>query len=72
VAMAGQNLLLAAHTEGLAACWMCAPLFAPQAVHLALELPQSWEPQGLILLGYAAEQGRKKERTPLEAVSLWR
>ena len=26
VAMAGQNILLAAHDMGLAACWMCAPL----------------------------------------------
>ncbi len=72
VAMAGQNLLLAAHAEGLAAGWLCAPLFAPDAVHSALELPQTWEPQGLILLGYADEQIRKKERIPLEAVSLWR
>jgi len=72
VAMAGQNLLLAAHAEGLAAGWLCAPLFAPDAVHSALELPQTWEPQGLILLGYTDEQIRKKERIPLEAVSLWR
>jgi coenzyme F420-0:L-glutamate ligase/coenzyme F420-1:gamma-L-glutamate ligase len=71
VAMAGQNLLLAAHVEGLGAGWMCAPLFAPEAVHRALELPQTWEPQGLILLGHAADQGRKKKRMPLEAVSLW-
>ena len=33
---------------------------------------KTWEPQGLILLGYAAEQGRSRERMPLEAVSLWR
>jgi len=72
VAMAGMNLLLAAHAEGLGACWLCAPLFAPDAVHRALELPQTWEPQGLILLGYAAEQGGSRERMPLEAVSLWR
>ena len=26
-AMAGQNLLLAAHALGLGACWMCAPCF---------------------------------------------
>jgi len=72
VAMAGQNFQLAAHAEGLAASWLCAPLFAPEAVHRALELPQTWEPQGLILLGYAAEQGRNKGRIPLEAISLWR
>lgn len=71
VAMAGQNLLLAAHVEGLSACWLCAPLFAPKVVQRALELPQTWEPQGLILLGYAAEQGRKKERMPLEAITRW-
>ncbi len=31
-AMAGQNLLLAAHDAGLGACWMCAPLFCPDVV----------------------------------------
>ena len=30
-AMAGQNLLLAAHALGLGACWMCAPLFCPRS-----------------------------------------
>ncbi len=32
VAMAVQNLLLAAQAEGLGACWMCAPLFCAEAV----------------------------------------
>ena len=32
VAMAGENLLLAAHAHGLGACWMCAPLFAQEVV----------------------------------------
>jgi coenzyme F420-0:L-glutamate ligase/coenzyme F420-1:gamma-L-glutamate ligase len=71
-AMAGMNILLAAHAEGLGACWLCAPLFAPDAARRSLDLPKTWEPQGLILLGYAAEQGRSRERMPLEAVSLWR
>ena len=31
-ALACQNLLLAAHHYGLAACWMCAPLFVPELV----------------------------------------
>src|ERR1700704_3659263 len=39
VAMAVQNLLLAAHAEGLGACWMCAPLFCGEAVRAALALP---------------------------------
>lgn len=70
VAMAGQNLLLAAHAQGLGACWMCAPLFCPDVVRQALRLPSTWEPQGLITLGYPAEE-KVKERAPLESRVLW-
>jgi coenzyme F420-0:L-glutamate ligase / coenzyme F420-1:gamma-L-glutamate ligase len=63
-AMAGQNLLLAAHQSGLGACWMCAPLFCPDVVKETLNLPKDWEPQGLITLGYAAET-KQKTRKPL-------
>jgi F420 biosynthesis protein FbiB-like protein len=52
VALAGGYLLLAAWSEGLGAVWMCAPLFAPQVARQALDLPESWQPQALILLGY--------------------
>jgi len=55
VAMAGQNLMLAAHAEGLGGVWVCAPLFAPQAVRRALDLPGEWQPQGLLLVGYPAQ-----------------
>ena len=68
-AMAGQNLLLAAHAHGLGACWMCAPLFAADAVRGALDSPASWEPQGLILLGWPAEEGRRRGRKPLLEVA---
>jgi F420 biosynthesis protein FbiB-like protein len=71
VAMAGQNLLLAAHHAGLGACWMCAPLFCPDVVHAALDLPTYWEPQSLITLGYAAEE-RQKHRFGVEEITLWR
>jgi F420 biosynthesis protein FbiB-like protein len=64
-AMATQNLLLLAHAEGLAACWVCAPLFVSDLVRDTLNLPGDWEPQGLITLGYAAEQ-RQKRRAPFE------
>lgn len=70
-AMAGQNLLLAAHEINLAACWMCAPLFCPEVVREALELPADWQPQGIVTLGYPAEE-REKTRKPLEAVVEWR
>ncbi len=65
-AMAGQNLLLAAHAEGLGACWMCAPLFCPDVVVSTLSLPEDWEPQGLITLGYVDET-REKTRVPLSS-----
>jgi coenzyme F420-0:L-glutamate ligase / coenzyme F420-1:gamma-L-glutamate ligase len=65
VAMAAQNLLLVAHAEGLGACWLCAPLFCPDVVRATLGLPEAFEPQGVIALGYPAEQ-RTKTREPLE------
>ena len=64
VALACQNLLLAAHDAGLGACWMCAPLFAPDLVRSALELPAHWEPQAIITVGYPAEE-QNKERVEL-------
>jgi F420 biosynthesis protein FbiB-like protein len=69
VAMAGQNLLLAAQAEGLGGVWMCAPLFAPQTVRAALELPKEWQPQGLILLGYPARIPEARPRRPVAEVT---
>lgn len=71
VAMAGQNLLLAAHDLSLGACWMCAPLFCPDVVVSALDLPEDWQPQGLITLGYPAQE-REKTRKPLIETVIWR
>ena len=65
VAMAGQNLLLAAHALGLGACWLCAPLFCPDVVSATLALPPDWQPQGLITAGYPAEE-KTKTRALLE------
>jgi coenzyme F420-0:L-glutamate ligase/coenzyme F420-1:gamma-L-glutamate ligase len=67
-AMAGENLLLAAHAEGLGACWICAPLFCPDEVRQALTLPEEWMPQGIVLVGYIAEAGKLRERKPLSSV----
>lgn len=68
VAMAGENLLLAAHAEGLGGVWICAPLFAPAAARAALSLPQDWQPQGLLLLGYPEQQPKARGRKPLQDV----
>ncbi len=71
VALACQNLLLAAHGAGLGACWVCAPLFVPQVVRATLALDVTWEPQALITLGWPAEE-KQKQRAPLATRVVWR
>lgn len=71
VAMAGQNILLMADSLGLGACWMCAPLFCPELVAQTLDLPADWQPQGMITLGYPAQQ-RERGRDGWESKTLWR
>jgi coenzyme F420-0:L-glutamate ligase/coenzyme F420-1:gamma-L-glutamate ligase len=68
VAMAGLQLLLAAYAEGLGAVWTCGPIFAPEAVKAAFHLPDSWEPQGLVLMGYSDETPPEKELKVLHNV----
>lgn len=66
VALACQNLLLMAHDLGLAACWMCAPLFCPTVVQATLALPATWQPQALLTVGYPAPDApQDKPRNPL-------
>ena len=69
--LAGGQMLLAAHAEGLGACWMCGPLFAPEAVREALHLPADWEPQALIVLGWPAEEPVARDRRRFEDTVLW-
>lgn len=70
-AMAVQNLLLAAHAEGLGACLMCAPLFCGDAVIAALRLPEGWQPQSLVTIGWPADAGRLRPRFELQEI-VWR
>jgi coenzyme F420-0:L-glutamate ligase/coenzyme F420-1:gamma-L-glutamate ligase len=72
VAMAVQNLLLAAHAEGLGACWMCGPLFCREVVRAALSLPKDWEAQAVITLGYPANTGKPGVRKMLAEVMVTR
>jgi len=71
VALAAGHFLLAAEEAGLGACWICAPLFAPQASATSLDLPQGWEPQALILAGYPAESGAARDRKAMSEVVRW-
>ena len=71
VALACQNLLLAAHDLGLGACWLCAPLFVPALVCAALDLPGHWQPQAIMTVGYPAED-KEKDRAPVAGRTVWR
>ena len=62
---AAQNLMLTAHANGLASCWMCAPLFCPEIVGSALGLPADVEPQALITVGYSAVDPPPREKRPI-------
>jgi len=71
VALAGGYLLLAAWSEGLGSVWMCAPLFAQAAARQALSLPETWQPQALILLGYPDKIPTQRPRRPFNEVALY-
>ena len=60
-----ENLMLAAHARGLGSYWLSAPLFCPEAVRLALDLPADFRPQALIALGHPREGLRLPPRPPL-------
>ena len=51
-----QNLMLRAHSLGLATCWYSAPLFCQEAVARALSLPEAWRPLAIVIVGYAASE----------------
>jgi coenzyme F420-0:L-glutamate ligase/coenzyme F420-1:gamma-L-glutamate ligase len=66
-----QTLFLLAADRGLGSCWMAAPMYCPEVVRAALELPDHFSPQALVLLGYATQPGRvRARRTVAEVVEL--
>lgn len=65
VAAAGMQLLLAAHAEGLAGNWICWPLYAQAETRAALDLPQTWEPQAMVIVGYADAVAKDKTLKPM-------
>jgi coenzyme F420-0:L-glutamate ligase/coenzyme F420-1:gamma-L-glutamate ligase len=65
-----QNIMLAAHNEGLASYWISAPLFCPDAVREALELPQEYVAQALVALGYPAGEATPRPRPEPDVATL--
>ena len=69
VAAAGLQLLLATHAEGLGGVWACWPLFAPATIQTNLNLPEAWEPQGMVFAGYYEAAPEVRIRKPLQEIS---
>jgi F420 biosynthesis protein FbiB-like protein len=75
VAAAIENMLLAAHIEGLGSCWFCAPLFCQGAVRKVLGIPRNVWPQALITMGYPVDEPSPPPRKPLRKIvfqNCWR
>jgi PPOX class probable F420-dependent enzyme len=60
-----QNMLLAAYSLGLDTGWMCAPLFAPAAVRVALDLDETLIPHALLPVGYLAAEPKRRPHQPI-------
>jgi len=75
VAAAIQNLLLAAHAEGLGACWEAMPLIYGNRLREFLGLPERKRLVACIALGYPADSPLnrfKSSREPLQTFVDWR
>nr|MDO8100174.1 nitroreductase family protein [Candidatus Njordarchaeota archaeon] len=72
VSAAIENLLLVACLEGLGTCWMCTPLFCRDTVKTVLNLPEDFDPQAFVAMGYPDEKPAPPRRKPLEQVVLRR
>ncbi len=67
-ANAGMQMLLAVHAEGLGGVWTCAPLFTPEVIRTTLNLPKTWEPQGMFFIGDPAETPKPRERKSFQEI----
>ncbi len=67
-----QNILLRAVDLGYDAGWMCAPLFCPDTVRLALALESTDVPQALIPVGRLAVAPKRRPKRPYQQLTLRR
>jgi F420 biosynthesis protein FbiB-like protein len=67
-----QNIMLAAHANGLASCWMCAPVFCSEVVRDALGLPDFLIPHAIVTIGYPIRPPRERERPTVDQIVVLR
>ncbi len=71
-ALAAQNLMLAAHANGLGSCCMTGALVAESELKQIIGLSGKEEVVCLVTLGWPAEQPPPPARKPVQAVLRWR
>ncbi|MBA2312172.1 MAG: nitroreductase family protein [Actinobacteria bacterium] len=62
-----QTFMVALAAEGIASCWLSAPVFCREVVRRELGLEESIEPHALVLCGYASLDYRPRERPVADA-----
>ena len=72
VALAGLQLMLAAHAEDLGANWICWPLYAQQEIIDILDLSKNWQPEAMIFLGYADEEPKDAARVSAKELKIFK
>lgn len=71
IAIATQQMVMAATEQGLGSCWVCN--FDVEACKSLLQLPEGVEPMVLLPLGYpATDTPPEKKRKPIEEIVSWR
>lgn len=55
-----ENLLVALAVEGLGSAWVSSALFCQDDARAALDLPEGWEPMGVVAVGRAAGPPRER------------
>lgn len=61
-----QVFMVALAEEGVASCWISAPVFCREVVQDHLRLPRPVEPQALVLVGYASPDYSPRPRGPVD------
>jgi nitroreductase len=65
-----QNMLLAAHDQGIGACWIGEILKNKEKVNAILRIPGEYELMAIVALGYPAKKDSQTDRKKLEEL-LW-
>ena len=62
-----QTFMLALAEDGIATCWISAPVFCRDVVKATLRLDDTIEPQALVLAGYASPDYKPRPRPEPDA-----